>query len=225
MRADGLSTIKGLRPPVVPPRDPKTGQRAKVVGVTEDGDTIYVSHLPDHGRRREARAEKNENGDPKYQRVGPDGELVFRKDVNGEVYPVIDVPPFWKEEKFILVSSPRGHVRKRPFREPSEAEKAEAQAREYADQFLDRVKERAIQQGVTPEELVDRLLGGDGAPAAVEAVPEAEDDDDFQSLPSGTEFPHHKGGGNWYLSDGSSFRGKKEDAIAAEAQLLATVEF
>lgn len=45
---------------------------------------------------------------------------------------------------------------------------------------------------------------------------DSEEDADDQG---DVEYPVHKGGGNWELSDGSSFRGKKETAAEAEAAL------
>lgn len=48
--------------------------------------------------------------------------------------------------------------------------------------------------------------------------PEKADSGDAKGEP-GDEYPKHKGGTKWELSDGSAFNGKKAEAVAAEQGL------
>lgn len=51
-----------------------------------------------------------------------------------------------------------------------------------------------------------------------------ESDNKFAGLPDDTEFPYHYGGGMYFLSNGEKFKGKKEEAVAAEAVLHESTE-
>nr|BDD48096.1 hypothetical protein 12 [Balneolaceae bacterium] len=56
-------------------------------------------------------------------------------------------------------------------------------------------------------------------PKAVAPDSNQDVDDEFLRLPDDAEFPYHKGGGYWYLSDGTKIQAKKDEAIEAEKAL------
>lgn len=85
---------------------------------------------------------------------------------------------------------------------------------------------------------VKKAAGSKDSDAAAAALAEAEEQarkaareeqqkaagqraDGLRSTPSAPDvtYPNHRGGGNWELSDGSTFQGKKADAEKAEAAL------
>lgn len=72
-----------------------------------------------------------------------------------------------------------------------------------------------------PPEQGPRPLSPENDPAVGEVTGEVGED---WELPDGGSYPFHKGGPLWVLSNRSLFRGKKAQALAAEAQVAVAAE-
>lgn len=176
-------------------------------------DPIIVAKIPPVGSKIVAHRESD--GEPIYERtvsrvtgkrqkIGPDGKEVWRRNqVSGEaIIPVLQNIRSQETERFVLVDDQRGNVWVQPFLEESPEEKERQRIRAAATQFRTEFETEAVKRGFTAAQLVNQLMG---APAAPEA--------------SASEFPRYVPVGKWTLSDGSTFTGKKPEALAAEAAL------
>lgn len=85
----------------------------------------------------------------------------------------------------------------------------------------------ANRAGDQEKEIIPPSTGKDTSRGGAEAqgkgttedTSDPEADNTFDSLPADTKFPYHYGGGHYFLSDGSKFKGKKKEAQAAEEEI------
>ena len=83
------------------------------------------------------------------------------------------------------------------------------------DQWLEEQKQaQAELEKEAPKEISDY----DGGSKDSEKTESPKADNDFDSLPEDTEFPYHKGGGYYFLSNGEQVRGE-DNAKEAQAEL------
>ena len=186
--------IPELRPELIPPRE------AKPVGIHSDGRTIYEMEKYDieASVQNKTPVLDPDTGDPKWRKHPTTGE---------KLYPVMQANPVFSTVRFVLERSPRGHVRMdQNFEGTAEERTRDAKAQKAKD-FVKELSELAADRGVDPEAVIDKVIEeAKGEP--VEAIP----------------YPHHKGGGHWVLSNGTTKRGNREEAELAEAILHVTSE-
>lgn len=103
----------------------------------------------------------------------------------------------------------------------------EIAARERAEKIAalggGRLAELMVDRGVSPEALFDRLTAPAPAPQQEATAPTPNASEDVQKAaeadPALVAYPHMYAPGRWRLSNGTTLRGKREDAEAAEAAL------
>ena len=182
---------KRLRPDLIPPVG------AVPVGLHTDGRMIYEMQVRDH----EATAAT------KVQIKDAKGEPLFRKDAQGNPYPVMTVSKeIMRTSRFVLTRSPAGKVSSQEGFEPSKAEIAQDKMAADRNKFLDSLAEQAAKRGLSPEDLVSRLL--DPIKEAGPGQVLIEED-----------YPIHRGGNAWILSSGTNFYGNRKGAEKAEKQV------
>lgn len=188
MRVETLSRIRRLRPDLIPPRG------AKPVGLHDDGRMIYQMERRDHEATKKNRE----------QVTAPNGEPLFRRDANGEPYPVMRAKPVTYMAEFVLERSPAGAVFLNENFRASEQEKEQDRLAKVRNQFGEVLAKTAVERGLSAEELIARLL--DPIKEAGPGQVLVEED-----------YPIHRGGSAWILSNGDTFHGKRHGAQEAES--------
>ena len=188
MRIDTLQRMRKLRPDMVPPRG------AVPIGLHDDGRMIYEMDRRDHA------ASKNN----KVQVMGPDGEPLFRKAADGQAYPVMRLKPVTYKAQFVLERSHSGAVFINENFRASEDEKQRDQANKIRNDFGELLAQTAVERGLSAEELIERLLD-----APIKEVKPG------QVLVE-ENYPIHRGGTAWILSNGDTFHGVRKGAQEAE---------
>jgi len=126
----------------VPPRE------AKAVGLHDDGRMIYEME-----RRDLVATKKN-----KVQVIGPDGEPLFRRDGQGEPYPVMRTEPVSYTSRFVLERSPSGAVFMNENFEATESDRELDRAKAMESAFSEILAKTAIERGLSAEDLIARLI-------------------------------------------------------------------
>ena len=184
---------KAVRPDLVPARD------ARPIGTHSDGRMIFEAE------RRDMEATKN-NKVPVLDALG---NPVFRKDANGQEYPVMRAQPVMKTVQFVLERSPSGKVREVYNFKQTQDEKVADAAKVMQKEFASQLAREATRRGMTAEDMIGRLLEPlEGAEVSAERA----------------KYPIHRHGPHWILSNGENFQGNKKAAMHAEA-LVAGVVF
>ena len=182
---------KRLRPDLIPPAG------AVPVGLHSDGRMIYEMQVRDH----EATAATRE------QIKDMRGEPLYRKDAQGNPYPVMAVKKEIKRtSRFVLNRSPAGKVGMQEGFEPSKAELAQDKMAADRNKFTELLAVEATKRGLSPEDLVARLL--DPIKEAGPGQVLIEED-----------YPIHRGGNAWILSSGTNFYGNRKGAEKAEKEV------
>lgn len=199
---DSLPRIKPHATELIPP------EGAKPVGVHSDGRVIYEMEIPDLTRiaKNKVHVTDPETGEPLYKKHPNTGE---------KMYPILKSVPFFRKQRFVLNRDGHGNVYKHENFEPTPEEISHLAKLREKREFSERLADLAVERGISADELVLRMLGVSDTvsnkPGEVTIkVPEEE-----------LEYPHYRGGGHWTLSDGSSFRGSRDAAMAAESTLMA----
>ena len=174
MRTSGLLKIPPINADLIPPVDPLTGEPAKATGETwraADGTPhiVYRMSFPDLEATK----------DPSNRVAVPNpetGKQLVREGYEGP-YRVWAKPTIFKEEDFILERAPSGEVRiNRGFR-PTEEEQLHEQQQRLVSEYESVLVREAIKRGISPADLVSRLLGDTPAsevPAPLEAPTDVE---------------------------------------------------
>lgn len=84
-----------------------------------------------------------------------------------------------------------------------------------------KVAVKALSDAYKDEDAADTIIA-EARQAAVAAERQANQDADGRraaAIRGDAEYPQHRGGANWLLSDGTTFSGSSEEAVAAEAEL------
>jgi hypothetical protein len=190
MRVASLPKIRRLNPDLVPPRE------AKPVGLHDDGRMIYEME-----RRDLVATKKN-----KVQVIGPDGEPLFRRDGQGEPYPVMRTEPVSYTSRFVLERSPSGAVFMNEHFEATESDRELDRAKAMESAFSEILAKTAIERGLSAEDLIARLI--DPIKEAGPGQVLVEED-----------YPIHRGGQAWILSNGDTFNGTRRGAEEAESNV------
>ena len=232
MKTTALDSLPPIIKEVIPDRDPMTGELFKVVGVTEDGERIWLSHTLD----REAMLAQRE------QVRDHEGNPVYRKGANQYEYPVWRVPVIWKEERFLLKAFGNAKVSKIRNWEATEEEKLREERRRIREGYMEMLVDASLEKGIMPDELVETVLASraqgaitpdpdfeaalqeavDAPGLPEDALPQEPPQQDPTADYSDEEIEAmltHKGGGNYVLSDDSTVKGKAE-AIQAQREII-----
>ncbi len=205
MRVSNLAKIRRLKPELIPPRD------AKPVGVHTDGRVIYEM------QRLDLQATASNKVPEKDPLTGEDAWV--KHPTTGEpLYKKMRAQPVYYMSRFVLEGSPAGKVTMNEHFEVTPEEAAADQAARDRQAFGDRLAEIAVERGLSPDDLVTRIIDGLSAPVLSESLQEPSED-----LPP-TEFPYHQGAGYWLLSNGERIRGKRAVAEEAENALQEAME-
>ena len=190
-----LQGIKPIKADLVPPVD------AIAAGVTPEGKQIYTMTT------------QRSRGVPK---LDPEtGERIWRKNpLNGEpLLPVNKAELYELEEMFILEDQKNGNVEKIPYRHPTQAE-IDARTRAHKIAAMQTgLAEKLVDSGFSVDDLLARL-----APQSATVAPPADAPADAP-LPDQTAYPVWTSGPWWKLSDGSKFKGSREAAHEAQAEI------
>lgn len=231
-----LTRVKPIESDRTPPTD------AVVAGRTPDGKhqlyrlkTKRSRPIPkfedkgDYGEARKRVLALRDEGLPLeaiVQRMERDGfKRVYRRNpLNGEALVAVNEPDIYDhEELFYLEDEGTGQVRKVHYRFPTPAEIADQERRRKVAAMQAGLAEALVDAGASPADLVAALKATKERPApteGVQAAPAEKDPDaGASSSTEPAEYPVHLGFGKWKLSDGTEFRGKKEDAIEAEGKV------
>jgi hypothetical protein len=175
-----------LRPELIPPRG------SEIVGTHDDGRIIY--EIKNYMDPRAIKKEPILDGD---------GKPMYKKNPTTAepMYPLFKAVAVYRDIRFVLERSIRGHVRIQEHFEASPEEKAAIQASQDREVFGKDLAGEAVARGISAADLLDRLSGG--------MIPARKED----LVPEGAAYPYERGAGWWILSDGTKFRGKK---VAAE---------
>lgn len=218
--AHGLKKIEPLHAQLIPP------QGAEPAGVTDDG-----KHQLYKLKRKMARG---------VPRMDPaTGERMWRKHgVTGEPLYPLSRPEIYEEELlFYLESDGQGNVVMVDYSFPTPEELAERERRKQVDRMVPALAEALVDEGVTPENVIDALRGifaprGDepgvvleeAAPVetASEVAPPDETDPPAEEPPEDIgvqladldehEYPRLYGVGLWYLSKSHELACRNGDA-------------
>ncbi len=211
-----LEKIAPLHPDKVPP------QGSVMAGTTPWGDQLY--------RLRRARSKSV----PAYDE---DGKRMYRRSLTGDKLYPMNRPELYEEELlFYLHSEGNGNVVMVPWSPPTQEQIDQKKRKETIKEMQEKLAEKLVDSGMSPDEAVARLVGGvpmteyvvDDEPAVEETVAEVVVEKPkkkkAKKAPPVDEsgrvvFPYMYGPGMWKLSDESTFRGKKADAIEAEKAL------
>ena len=154
---DRFPKAKPLTAALIPPRG------AKQVGVFDDGGAgkiIYERKVfdPDATKRNKVQA-TDADGNPKWRKHPTTGE---------NVYPIYEIEPVFRVQRFILSATRNGGVRIQENFEPTVEELRERALQERKQTFLEELVDVAVSRGVTARELVDDIIGtaGEGAELA-----------------------------------------------------------
>jgi hypothetical protein len=200
MRADSLPQIQVPLPALIPPEGARpTGE------VLDDGRIVY--------KMRRLNLDKTAKN--KKQTVDADGAPAWRRHpTTGEkMYPIMTTEPVYEDVEFVLEASRQQHVAIITNFRGTPEERASDAKRKQKNEFSERLAELATERGISADELVIRLVERVRETSPGQVVVEIPDDRE----PS---FPKHKGGGHWQLSDGTTMRGSRDEAEAAEAHVL-----
>lgn len=206
MKIDNLGKLPGIKADLIPPKCGKTHELAEPVGHTADGRTIYHRWVLDRDKYKKNRV-------PVMN--GETGEPIFRKYADGSVYPVMRSEPIFREQRFVLERHDGGHVYVVEHFEATPEERAADRAKRDRNEFLEKLADQATTQGLSVDQLVGAVLKN----AGVDPVEDTMEEEAVGAVEA-PEFPVHRGGGNYVLSDGSKFKGNREQAEAAEEALL-----
>ena len=182
MRTDGLLAIPDIMADKIPPIDPVTDAIAKTTGETfidakGESHIVYRMHFID--------LEATMSSANRKPVIDPDtGKQQHRKNSDtGDSYPVWHRPPVFVEEEFILERASAEIRIQRNFR-PSEDELATRRNAQLVASFEKTLATEAVKRGLTPEELVNRIMGSlDGDAAQVAAQVQAVGDDNVRIVP------------------------------------------
>ena len=155
MRTADLPGIKQIKSDLIPPTDPQTGESSLPTGEVfrdahGESHIVYVGHFVD----LDATA-SFENRKPV---INPeDGKQLTRKAAEGP-YKVWHRGTVFVEEEFILERGPAEVRISRNFR-PSETEVEQAEEAKLVQDFEKGLAKQAVKRGLTPGQLVDRIMG------------------------------------------------------------------
>lgn len=189
MKTARLAKIKRLKPDLIPPRG------SKPVGLHSDGRMIYEMERRDHEKSKKNRVVVK----------GADGAPLMRKDAFGNQYPVMRIEPVSYMARFVLERSPSGAVFIQEHFEQSKDEKSADQVAKMRNEFSDLLAKTAVERGLTAEQMIARLLDPirDAGPGQV-LIEE--------------NYPIHRGGKAWILSNGETYYGNRRGAQTAESK-------
>jgi hypothetical protein len=143
------------------------------------------------------------------ERVGREVQAWKRNSNGDKVVPLYEVELYDETLLFYLESDGQNNVAMVPYVEPSVEELADRDRKRRVAEMKDALAEAVVQAGLTPEQVLQRLMSQ--PPAMPEPEPEPE--------PFLPEYPKHEAFDRWVLSNGEKFKGSRVEAEAAEAAL------
>ena len=212
MSSSSLHKMKPLNVELIPPTD------AEFYGRTSRGLPIYKQTMIRAGAAEpvpDTTQPKNEDGTyPQMWRKHPTtGQALY---------------PMWRKKAVTIVrlivpnQEGNGNLSWDEYQEPTPAEIAAVQREKDVAAMTQKLAGVLVDKGVDPETLVAALTGPKDVPAPV--VAEVAPTPAFVvQTPRGPEppiFPRNYAPGRYYLSDGTKFQGKKDEADKAEADVV-----
>lgn len=188
-----------------PPRD------AVAFGVTPDGKQLF--------KRTLRRAKGVPKIDPKT------GEQEWAKNPqNGEPLYKKNRPEIYTDDRiFYMEDQGNGNVAMVQWVPPSQKEVEEAEFRGKVTAMKDQLAETLVRRGVSVDDLLNSLVNGTPLQAAALPIQSSEPQGEAEIVPEQAEIKlgvaEHLGAGWWMLSNGTKFRGSKEDAEEQEQRI------
>lgn len=196
----------------------KPSPQAKLVGNTRDGLPIYEIEKPVFINRPE---------------IGPDGQPVYsRNPMTGDRMVQQRVVEVGKRKMLVIPNNQgNGNLSWDEYIPPSEEELRAAKRQKAIREMTDSLAAALVDADLTPDALLAALGDATGAAGVKEGpIGDAGDGDEedegydvdepvvMAAEGEAIEYPYHKGGGNYLLSDGSTVKGRK-DARRAQRRL------
>lgn len=150
MRQDALQTIEGLSPDVVEAK-PKS---AEIIETTQDGGLIVEDQLPRHHPIVDGK-------DAKVVKTDEDGNEVWKKNQQGQEITKVHE---WDTEvvtvRYKLEPRRTGKVVIKTNYSTSEEQRERELKRQKTENFMEDLAERAVEMGLTPDQLLAEMARG-----------------------------------------------------------------
>ena len=143
---DGVMTIKPLEPKLIPPRGAKAIGIHSVPG--QEDRIIYEMNVFDGAATKAS----------KVQAVDAAGEPVWRKHNGEKIVPVMQTTPQFRTKRFILRPFQSGKVKTIEHFALTPEQERDRRDREAKDRWMDDFRDEAIRNGVTPRDLVAKMI-------------------------------------------------------------------
>ena len=182
-----------------------TSQEPRVARFRPDPEWKAAGHTPD-GKQLYRWLRKRHRAVPL---LDEDGNQIFKRHPSsGEPVVAVNKPEPYEEDLLFYIDDDGQWNKNMVFYQPPTAEQlAEEERKRRQQRGMERLMEALGAADVDPGELIDEIM-------ARKAAPEAEPEE---------QYPVMYGPGLWRLSDGSTMRGKKDEAEDAEARLHADI--